>query len=198
MWHDEIAIARIVIRRMLTGLIASVLIALGLGLALSAVLILPAYALSFSGLELVFDLSAQSFLRRVMWVGWGAFASALGVLLLFLAMAPGRASKRLIVLKRALPELEGDTTITVAERGLHALVARATRDIPGVRESDAVVALGRKGWALKCHLSLWGEAAVPEVVRQVDQAVRGALEHHTGVPVARLRIETQLGPLAGH
>ena len=121
----------------------------------------------------------------------GLSGEALGALLLWLALSMRSAERRQpwLLLTASIRDGRGATTISLSSRSLHALVAYVGERVEGVRQVLPTVRRAEEGWVIRCEVQLWTSASAPETSRALREALTHQLEHHTGVPVAALRLD---------
>lgn len=181
-------------RRLILLTAGSCIVLAAAWLALDAMLIVQSTSLSFGGISLDIALANQPFETRVSWLLAALTAAGIGMFFMLVAIRRDRERRQWVVLNAQQTGVH-NATIRISERALGALANRVTNTIDGVRQSSSTIALGKKGWDLRCRLQLWTEARIPEVVGKLERDLRASFEHHTGLPVARVQIETDFEPV---
>ncbi len=179
--------------RFFIALIGILFFSAGAVVILHALAFLAPLSGSGAGFQVGLDLSTQPFRVVMVWMGGALVALVLGALFILLALARTSGDGKQIVLKGLTTNgLVGSGRVTVAQRSLRALAAYTAERVVGVREASPRLRLRTDGWHIDCRVSLTPAAALPEVTAQLKAALHDTIEHHTGLPVARVNIAAQL------
>lgn len=128
------------------------------------------------------------------WVAGGFFFLVGCGLLLLAARAPGPEDAYFVLTERRSP-LYGDSVVLLSQRAARALAAHAAEAVPGVRECEPYLSLGRKGWSVDARVSVRMTEPLPDLIPELQKAFRATLEHATGLPVDGIRIRSTFEPL---
>ena len=130
---------------------------------------------------------------------WGAVGLllVLGGFASLLAASRRRTQREayFVIGKRHSP-LYGESVVMLSRWAARALAAHAAESVPGVLECDPHVSLGRHGWAVDARVSVKMSEPLPELMPELNKAVRGALERTTGLPVEGVRFRSTFAPLS--
>lgn len=85
--------------------------------------------------------------------------------------------------------------VTAAKDSIQDLVSRETDYMDGVLESSTDVRESPEDIHLHCRLSVDAAANVFELGQQVQERIKGAVEHFLGKPIAGVHIQAQLAHL---
>ncbi len=163
---------------------------------LASIALLEPVELAWSGLTIGFDPERASLFERSISGLIGAVIVSVGAVVCKWSIEPSRGPvSKQITLRSADPVLYGGVTVSVAKDTIEALCQRTCEAVQGVREASVHVQLHPNGWRLRCRLSVWHESALPKLTLEVERTCRHSIEHHTGIPVAELKLETQLSPI---
>lgn len=114
-----------------------------------------------------------------------------GLILLVLEIPkPGRRPEPRMTLQSG-----GLGRVTVTRMGVQELASREAHMVDGVREFQSQVGEDRDGLHIRGRASVDPQANLPDVARQVQERVKGAVEQHLGVKVADVAVDAQLQPL---
>ncbi len=128
------------------------------------------------------------------WLVGGAFFVIGCGSLLFVARTSASKDAYFVLAERRSP-VYGDSVVMLSQRAARALAAHAVEEVPGVRECDPRLSLGRKGWSVDARVSVRMTEALPDLVPELQKALRQALEHATGLPVDGIRVRSTFEPL---
>ncbi|ARA94674.1 MAG: alkaline shock response membrane anchor protein AmaP [Bacteroidetes bacterium] len=184
------------IRRLTSLLVGLGLVAAGGWLLLHVAGWAGPMRLTRPGLDLLVDLRALPV--RAVWSFVGiALLAVVGGLLFFIPALrrSGEAGREVVLSGRGDAVAYGGGRVTVALRSLQALVAYVAERVPGVREADPQVQLRRDGWHVRCRVAVHPDSPLPEVTARLREALQQTLERHTGLPVARVDVASQLTAL---
>lgn len=183
--------------RVVTGLSGLVVIAAAAWVFAHAVdAVAPAAYRTLGGaMRLDVDFSAIAMRYRLLWAALAVFVAFLGALMVALSVARSAQSKERRVRLSGRSDHFSGGEVTVALRGLVALVRREAERDPGVREAEPYLKVGRHGWTVRCRVVTAPEAELPETISRLKPRLTDALEQHTGLPVHRLDIDAQLHSL---
>ncbi len=183
-----------IISRWLTRVIAlaaSVTLAVaGIYIALHAAGALPGAALVWHGVNTGIDLSALQPGERAQWVLAGALTSALGVVFAWATLPKLERARKVFALRDALETPGMQSRVTISARSVQAMVIHAARSEEGVRDIRCDAHLTRKGWRIRCDLSVWYGTAIPTLLPHLEDAISKTLTHHTGIAIHDLAIDT--------
>ncbi|GIV60490.1 hypothetical protein GQ464_007915 [Rhodocaloribacter litoris] len=187
------------LRRLLVALLGGLWLAAGVLVFLHAMEMTGPVVWVRGGFTLVLNLAEQPFGTVLTWAALAVWAILAGLLLLALALMRVADEGRRIVLRGTAPNgFYGGGQLTVAQRSLEALAAYTAERVDGVREARPRLRLRRKGWHIACRVTLAPDAALPDVSTRLKTALHDAIEHHTGLPVARVDIDAQLHAIDAH
>ncbi|MBK8011657.1 MAG: hypothetical protein IPK13_09910 [Deltaproteobacteria bacterium] len=172
------------------------LVACGVFVGLSALYLLGPTVAHWRGVELSVAFHEETTAVRMAWTLTGVLIAAAGFFCLTMAGGGGaaRESER-VLLREPQPGTYASMTVTISRRMLRGLIVRAAEDIPGVREADGQAALHKQGWVVDCRVAISPDAEIPALSQAVARSIRTALERHTGVPVDRISMHSQLDPV---
>ena len=121
---------------------------------------------------------------------------SLAIILLALALfvfelLPGRRAPRTITLR-------DDTAgkVTVALDGLRKLADREAGRVPGVVQARSDVAEDPPGLRIACRVAVDPSKSVPDMSEKLRERVKTSVEHHVGVAVTQVLVETSVSPAA--
>jgi hypothetical protein len=109
------------------------------------------------------------------------------VLLLVLELRPGPREARRITLKE---DAFGRVTVTLD--GLRALADREAAAVAGVTRARSEVAQEPPGLRIACHVTVDPKSSVPELTETLRERLKSAVEHHVGLTVSHLSIDTRV------
>ena len=174
-------------RRLVVFLGGAALLSAGVWIALALRARVPGLDLAGPGFSLVLspDISALT-----PWLLVVVAALIAGTLLLWLAISVPRGRREpWLLLTAPIRDGRGSTTISLSSRSLHALVAYLGERVEGVRQVLPTVERTEEGWVIRCEVQLWAGASAPAVAQTFREHLSEQIEHHTGVPVAALRLD---------
>lgn len=183
----------IFVRRFVTGSVGLALMAIGLGLVLTAAGALVVGPLDLMGLMMSADLASFELPARIGWIVIGGSGVIVGSFLLAVAIHVPRAQKVVLIRFDAFP---GGGELTMSLQAIRALVSRACLETQGVCHATPDIVLRRRGWSIDCDLTVSDDAELRLLGGAVREHIQKTVERHTGLPVARLRINSALA-LAG-
>ena len=113
------------------------------------------------------------------------------VILIFeiLDLMPGRRQPDQFVVRQ-----DGLGSVTVARSSVRDLVQYEAATVPGVIETRQTVVEGSKELRVYVRTALSPEVDAPQVGQQLQEKLQLALQRHLGLPVAEVRVTTQLVP----
>jgi hypothetical protein len=85
--------------------------------------------------------------------------------------------------------------VTVARRGVEDLVAREAQRVEGVLDAQVRVTQRRVGYQIIGRLAVSPETNLTELTKDVQARMKNVVEHHLGVQVRDVCVQTQLTPL---
>jgi hypothetical protein len=112
-----------------------------------------------------------------------------GLLLLVVELWPGRREPQQFIIQR-----DAHGMVTVTRGSVNELVRYVARTVPGILETRGAVSQGEKGLCVRVRAALSPEVAAPEVGLTLQERLQEVLQHHLGLPVARVEVATQLEP----
>jgi hypothetical protein len=118
-----------------------------------------------------------------------AFVGLVILILEILDLIPGRREPDQVVVRQ-----DGLGSVTVARSSVRDLVQYESATVPGVIETRQTVVEGSKDLRVYVRTTLSPEAEVPQVGQQLQEKLQLALQRHLGLPVAEVRVTTQLVP----
>jgi uncharacterized alkaline shock family protein YloU len=89
---------------------------------------------------------------------------------------------------------DGLGKVTVARSSVRKLVGYEAAAVPGVIETRQAVDEGRNGLRVHVRVLLFPEVDAPEVGHTLQERVQKAIQGHIGLPVAEVKVATQLEP----
>ncbi|MFN3653638.1 MAG: hypothetical protein ACK47B_29005 [Armatimonadota bacterium] len=120
------------------------------------------------------------------WTAGGGIASVLaGLVLLAAEVRPPRRPRDLVLCSGP----DGSVRLSVA--GLRRLAEHVTGQVPGVMGVVAEARPEGSGVGFRCRVDVAPEASIPEVTQQIRERLDAAVRHHSGHPVASLRLDVQ-------
>jgi len=123
-------------------------------------------------------------------VGVSIVLLLVGLLLLFFELRLGPREAPRITLKQ-----DGLGRVTVVRDGVRHLVDREAGRVAGVMEVRSHVEEDPAGLRILCRLSVDPTRSVPELTQELQERLKGVVEHHLGRPVAEVRVDAQVAPL---
>ena len=188
---------KIFLRRLATVLLGSALLSISVVIFLTAFGWFPFYLENLGGLTMSFDPYSTAADHRIIWTVISLVGAIGGVMLIWLGITFTRDQPRFLISAPRYGHAFGDVSVTVGSNGVRSLVAHLAENVEQVRQCDPTISLDRKGWKIACRVYVAPEAALPEVIDALRLRIRQSLEHHTGLPVFKLDIQTELLPLLG-
>jgi len=91
---------------------------------------------------------------------------------------------------------DGLGRVTVARDGVRELVDREAGRVAGVMEVRSHIEQDHAGLRILCRLSVDPTRSVPDMTQELQERLKGVVEHHLGRPVAEVRVDAQVAPLA--
>lgn len=181
------------LRTLATLLMGSLLIVTGGALILTALGFMPDLDMKWFGLEVKLALLTLDYEQRMKWLGGGALAFLIGVVAIIVSIAriaPRRDNN--FVLKSSIHRgASQGAHVTLSRRGVTALVAYMVETVVGVYDAKPVVELKKEGWHIDCKIAVWGSAALPQVITQIEEKIQHDLLFHTGIAVSHLDVHAQ-------
>jgi hypothetical protein len=121
---------------------------------------------------------------------------SLAIILLALALfvfelLPGRRAPRTITLRD-----DKAGKVTVALDGLRKLADREAGRVPGVVQARSDVAEDPPGLRIACRVAVDPSKSVPDMSEKLRERVKTSVEHHVGVAVTQVLVETSVSPPA--
>lgn len=176
------------LRRGLSLVLGTALIALGATALLHHLDLLPEPEAAWGGFSLALTQSMETWQSLTLSLGW----VLVGALLIALSLAGAGRRERSFQLQEHYHSAAGGVgRISVSEKGLTRLLARAGTEVAGVSGLEPTLRLEAEGWLLDCTVYVWNHASLPQVSEGLNQHLRQALEMHTGLPVRRLDLSIQ-------
>jgi hypothetical protein len=86
--------------------------------------------------------------------------------------------------------------VTVALDGLRELTEREASQVAGVNTARSQVAEDTKGLRIACRVSVDPAGSVPDMTQELRDRLKAAVEHHVGLAVSEVSVDTQVAPLA--
>ncbi len=114
----------------------------------------------------------------------------LALLLLFIELRPEPRAAPRITLKQ-----DGLGRVTVALDGVRELANREAGRVPGVVSVRSRVEEDPTGLRILCRISVDPAMSVPELAQELQERLKGAVEHHLGLPVTQVSVDAQVAPL---
>lgn len=173
-----------------TALAGAALFFGGVYILLHAASILSGVELIWHGLTADFDLATRTRQERAQWGFAGMLSSASGVLAIWLALPRLGHSRRSFALRDTSDVPGSCSRVTISERSIQAMVIHAARSEEGVRDIRCDANLGKKGWRIRCDLSIWYGTSLPVLLPHLEGAIGDVLTHHTGIAIDDLTIDT--------
>jgi hypothetical protein len=112
------------------------------------------------------------------------------LLLLFIELRPEPRAAPMITLKE-----DGLGRVTVAVDGVRELVDREAGRVAGVMRVRSHVAEEPQGLRIWCRISIDPASSVPDLSRELQERLKVAVEHHVGLAVIQVCVDTQVAPL---
>ncbi len=88
--------------------------------------------------------------------------------------------------------------VTVALDGLRELTEREASQVAGVNTARSQVAEDAKGLNIACRVSVDPAISIPDMTQELRDRLKAVVEHHVGVPVTQVSVDTQVAPLVAH
>ncbi len=177
-----------VINRIVVAMLGVVVALLGIGIIYALVVDVPLETTA-GHLGLTFDAAALADKRIWLWIV-GLLCLPLGLMLLRMSADVPRSTRRFEI-SAQLDDSAG-VQVSVSQDSLKSLLAHVARQEPEIRGCRSSIHLNREGWDITCALAISPESSIPEVSREFERDVFTSLEHHTGMPVARLNLQFDL------
>ena len=154
--------------------------------------LVPGVLIEASGLSLDVDILTRAYDDRLRWLAWGVGITLIGCFITLVSIVRARpAGPVTFAIQDRVDAAYDDMHVTISRDSLRALVAFEANRLKGVYDIDPDVALARKGWTVRCRVSVLQDAELPVLLPALKQRLRDALQHHTGIPIGRLDIHTQ-------
>jgi len=115
----------------------------------------------------------------------------LSLLLLVVELLPGRRAPRTITLKD-----DKVGKVTVALDGLRKLADREAALVPGVVRARSKVMEESRGLRISCRVSVDPSENVPEMSEKLRERLKMSVQHHVGLAITQLAIDTRVAPVA--
>jgi uncharacterized alkaline shock family protein YloU len=115
----------------------------------------------------------------------------LALLLLVVELLPGKRAPRTITLKD-----DKVGKVTVSLEGLRKLADREAGHVPGVVRARSDVAEVPPGLQISCKVFVDPSRSVPNMSEKLQERVKSSVEHHVGITVTQVQVETQVAPVA--
>jgi hypothetical protein len=109
------------------------------------------------------------------------------LLLLVFELVPGRRAPRRITIKD-----DKVGRVTVALDSLRQLADHEASLIPGVVRASSQVAEQPPGLSIACRISVDPSKSVPDMSEKLRERVKTSVEHHVGIAVTQLSIDTRV------
>jgi hypothetical protein len=113
------------------------------------------------------------------------------LILLILEVAVRARTPRRITLKE-----DAFGRVTVALDGLRELTEREANQVPGVNTARSKIAEDTRGLKIGCRVSVDPTSSIPDMTQELRDRLKAAVEHHVGLPVMEVSVDTQVAPLA--
>lgn len=117
---------------------------------------------------------------------------AVSLLLLILEMRPGTREPSRLVIKQ-----DDMGRVTVALDSVRRLVDWEAARESGVMEAESQVTEESDGLQIRSRVSMNPQANAPEVAESLQERIKSTVEHHIGIHVSQVAVDTQLEPLRG-
>ncbi len=184
------------LRRLITILFGSILLLLSVFVILTVFGWYPFFLKDLGGLSISFDPYITATFHRVIWTLCASASALIGLGLIWLGVRfDSKKVHRYEISAPRYGQAFGDVSVTVGANGVRSLIAYIAEDTDQVRQCDPTIILSPKGWQIACRVYIAPEASLPEVVDVLKKRIRQELEHHTGLPVIKLKLDTELLPL---
>ena len=158
-----------------TALAGAALFFAGVYILLHAASILSGVELIWHGLAADFDLAVRTQQERAQWGFAGMLLSASGVLAVWIAIPRFGKARRSFALRDTSDSPGSCSRVTISERSIQAMVIHAARSEEGVRDVRCDASLGKKGWRIRCDLSVWYGTSIPALLPHLEGAIGDAL-----------------------
>jgi hypothetical protein len=126
--------------------------------------------------------------------GWTVGVSlgliVVALILLFFELRPEPRPAARITLKD-----DGFGRVTVALAGVQELVDREAGQVAGVMRARSSVTEEPNGLRIVCRISVDPASSVPEMTQELQERLKGAVQHHVGLAVTQVAIDAQVAPL---
>jgi hypothetical protein len=113
------------------------------------------------------------------------------VLLLVLELRPNASEPQRITLKQ-----DQLGRVTVRLDGLRTLADREAASVVGVLKARTEVAQESPGLRIACRATVDPKSSVPELTETLRERLKSAMEHHVGLTVSQVSVDTQVAPIA--
>jgi hypothetical protein len=113
----------------------------------------------------------------------------LALLLFVVELLPGTRAPRTITLRD-----DKDGKVTVSLDGLRKLADREAGLVPGVVQARSDVAEEPPGLRIACRVSVDPSKSVPDTSEKLRERVKTSVEHHVGVAVTQVLVDTRVAP----
>lgn len=182
------------VRRLATLLGGALLAAAGVWVFLHALAFAAPVQLEFPGGSLRLSFGSETNITRLTLAIAGVAALLVGLVLAVVSFARNVGQEPWVTLEHRRDKVAGNSTVRVSRRALRGLAARMVENLPGVRDSDPVLELTRKGWRVSCPVYVSDEPGLPALLREVERTLRHDLEAQTGHPVVAVDVRAQITP----
>ncbi len=111
------------------------------------------------------------------------------LILLFLELRPAPRAASRITLKE-----DGLGRVTVSLAGVRELVDREAGQVEGVTRVHSQVDPEPNGLRILCQIFVSPTSSVPDLTRELQERLTGAVQHHVGLAVSEVSIDAQVAP----
>jgi hypothetical protein len=117
----------------------------------------------------------------------GVGLALVGLILLIVELVPGKRPPAQFII-----EHDAHGMVAVTRSSVNELVRHVAATVPGILETRGAVRQEQQGLRVRVQAAISPDAAAPEVGRTLQEKLQQALQHHLGLPVARVEIATQV------
>nr|BBH94978.1 hypothetical protein KTA_31770 [Thermogemmatispora argillosa] len=117
----------------------------------------------------------------------GVGLALVGLILLIVELLPGKRPPAQFVIQH-----DSRGMVAVTRSSVNELVRYVAGTVPGILETRGAVRQEQQGLRVRVQAAIAPDVAAPEVGKTLQEKLQQTLQHHLGLPVARVEIATQV------